>query len=72
MSKARRKVERGRRISFWLPQKDYWMIALIEARVRQAEDMGNSLSMGDVIRTLLRETLEKDLPLSPGSTPPPT
>lgn len=50
---------KGKRKSFWLPLKDYWIEdAITDIRRKVEKEEGVKMSEGDVIRHLLRDTLK--------------
>jgi len=60
MSKRKqKKVEKGKRLSVWVSEKDYWMFHALESMVRKRESIGMPCSKSDVIREILKERLEK-------------
>jgi len=40
----------GRRITFWLPKRDYWVLDVVERLRRASESRGLPMSQGDVLR----------------------
>lgn len=40
----------GRRITFWLPKRDYWVLDVVERLRRASESRGIPMSQGDVLR----------------------
>jgi len=58
--------ERGKRVSFWLGEKDFWLEEMLEKRVQMTEARGIQSSIGDQIRLILRKELREDFEVEYG------
>jgi hypothetical protein len=45
--------ESGRRISIWVPEREYWLFDMIEKDVQEREQEGVMSSKGDVVKRIL-------------------
>ena len=56
-----RKKEKGRRISIWIPEKNFWLFDVLAGMQRKIEiNQGVSMSQGEIIRYLLLDRIKEE------------
>ena len=61
MAKKPPPEEAGRRVTFWLSERDYWLLDVIDAKVNRRLEMGTKCSRSDVIREELTKNLKSEV-----------
>lgn len=68
--------EKGRRLSVWIPEEDFWLFSELDRRVKKIEELGVMCSRGEIVRVILRKELgatdctKKDEPKSDSGVSP--
>jgi hypothetical protein len=57
---GRKRPDKGKRFSLWIPEDEYWVLEEIERRVTMLEMGGFQASANLVIRAMLRDSIRQD------------